>query len=249
MRRHANSGLEVSTFPFLSILFALIGILTLVMVGLMATRDMGAAVPGPDPEELCADLRSYESYETQIDVLTRQLLAYQAEYRELVKLKDEAEVVVQAKEDELAAAPTAGVAIEGPIGVGIKVCMVPDPGDTYQSPKIPIAVEVMLGSFIVHSQASGRETERKYPAIDLDRDESPMSKFLADLDRQHDRQYLLLLLHEDGPPTFRKLRGYLIKHFPAAKKSGAEPSSRIEMGYEPFSRQWRYAASANSKEK
>jgi hypothetical protein len=262
MSRRQASGLEVSTFPFLSILFALIGVLTLFLAGIVITRAIpDDKPPPPDPKELLAEIGAhgrdgtpsevneprvaeteYRAYKEQIDALTKQLVHYTVQHERLAKLKVEAEAFIQGKEDEIAMATTGGgrVVLGKPLTGKTGVQMVPDHEGTTTFLKEPIAVEVKAEGFVVHPD------KKTYAVADLDQAGSPMATFLTQVDRQRNGKYLLLLIRPNGVTTYEKLRKYLLKNLNETIRKDVIPGvmwreitkSRIDLGVEPFSDEW-----------
>ena len=257
MSRRQPAGLEVSTFPFLSILFALIGVLTLFLAGIVITRAMPDDKPplpvapslpvdhghgGDKVREICVAKTEYRAYKEQIDALTKQLVRHTAQYERLAKLKVEAEAFIQAKEDEVAMAASSGgrVVIGKPITGKRGVQMVPDHEGTTKFLKEPIAVEITAEGFVVHPE------KKPYAVADLDQARSPMATFLAQVDRQRDSKYLLLLIRPNGVTTYETLRKYLLKNLNETVRKDIIPGMtwmeitkpRIDLGVEPFSEEW-----------
>ncbi len=253
MSRRQPAGLEVSTFPFLSILFAVIGVLTLFLAGIVITR----AIPGDEPppprpsvvpgggggevHEPCLPKDECVACKAQVDALAKQLLQHTAEYNRLAKLKTEVEAYIQAKEDEVAGIVGGDRVVQGePLTYIHGVHMIPDQGGDSTFRKKAVLVEVKAEGFVVHPE------KRLYAVADLDRTGSPMATFLAQIDRKRASQYLLLLVHPNGVATYEKLRKYLLKNFNETIREDIIPGrswleitkSRIDLGVEPFSDDW-----------
>jgi len=144
---------------------------------------------------------------------------------------------------------------EGETGVSLgapeKVRVVPDRGRAAQTKKTPIFVEIQADKFVVHP----RKTE--YPADELAEAGSGLRKFLDGVDRVRDREYLLMLIHPAGVSAYQKLRKCLLNNY-SETITEEEPfglgmkrilkitKTRIDVGYEPFRRDWLYLAEEQS---
>jgi hypothetical protein len=265
MSRRRVSGYEVSTLPFLNILFAMIGVFTLFLVCLIVARLIPAKATHAAPPSI-QDLAmqgnnggsgsdgaaageprisdaEYRRDRAEIETLTAELLRSSNKYEALARLKADTEAAIQAKEDQVRlAGPDAEVVIGRPIGVPDKVCIVPDRRGTLNIPQKPVLVEVKAEGLAVHLDSGQQE----YSAADLDRDGSPLFLFLAQIDAQRSAKYLLLLIHDNGgAATYRKLRKVLLEHFHETTETplgGGRvlvlTKSRISVGVEPFSKEW-----------
>jgi len=118
---------------------------------------------------------------------------------------------------------------------------VPDP--TRKVSKKPIVVEVKAEGFVVHPDRPIHPEKTEYPLKELDLTNSPLQGFIKRVDGARQKTYLLLLLHSNGIGSYRKLRKYLLdNHNETVKPLGVLGpgviKSRIDLGYEPFSREW-----------
>jgi len=101
----------------------------------------------------------------------------------------------------------------------------------FKNEKNPIFVEVNSEYYIVHPLRT------KYPAIETPKEgisgtfrlDPKLKTFLDDVHKRRGRDYLLLLVHPNGVAAWRNLRLYLIDTY---------QKQPIDIGYEPFSREW-----------
>ena len=96
MTRRRPAELELSTFPFLSVLCAVIGVLMLIMIVIMATRVIGSEAWPPTAESITPqadapgiDEATYEDLNQQIEALTAQLRERSRKADELRRLHAE----------------------------------------------------------------------------------------------------------------------------------------------------------------
>ena len=231
MTRRPNTQIEISMFPFLSVLCAVVGILMLFMIAIISTRAIRA-------EDLLRGVviekERYAILDSQIRQLEDRLIRRRREHKNLQQLHAGLVDLITAKEDlaELALAP-AGDRHEGTqLGAPEEILIVPD--SRRKITKKPILVEVTGEAFVVHPE------KKRYALRELDRENSPLRGFINSVDRAHDRQYLLLLLHPNGVTAYKKLRRYIKDSYPMQTTAGKYRirTSRIDLGVEPFSRNW-----------
>ena len=253
MTRRRISEIETSMFPFLSVLCVVIGILMLFMIVVISTRVIGAEEsivvqppdpkpPGPDEGEDDDDgpgvpEDQYQALNDEIQRLTEDLAHQQKQYRELQELREQLETLIALKRDEI----ELGIVVDRePRGLGLpeKVKVVPDAN--HKVVKKPILVEVKAEGFVVHPEKT------EYAAEELQRKDSPLQQFIRDVDQTRRKRYLLLLIHPNGVASYESLRKYLLENHNETVKQDIVPGlvwreitkSRIDLGYEPFSRDW-----------
>jgi len=251
MSRRRKSEVEFTMFPFLSVLCAVIGILMLFMIVVITTRVIGAEesawwaggdAPQQQPDEPGIQKQRYVALENEILELTNRLVRRQRHYRELSTSYEQLRDRIAAMEDRLNLGSTfAGGRRCRPIGVPEEVLIVPD--EDQKDPKTPIFVEVQSDGFIVHPEKT------RYELAELEKVKSPLRKYIAGVDRRRSTHYLLMLLHPNGVEAHRKLRKYLLKNhnetitqkreiIPGFTEPVQITKSRIDLGVEPFSRDW-----------
>lgn len=260
MTRRRPSEIELSMFPFLSVLCVVIGILMLFMIVIIGTRVIGAEAEELVVYRMPRDFGLDDASEDQapgipeeqhralsdtIRRLTTHLIHQQKLYGVLRQQHAQLEDLIEIKRDELAQIegfdPAAPV-VHGPIGEQEKVKVVPD--RRRKVLKKAILVEVTAEGYVVHPE------ETKYATEELDQNDSPLQRFIKNVDGRRDKQYLLLLLHPSGVKAYEKLDEYLKKTYKKTVKFDIIPGlvwkevevSRIDLGVEPFSPYWRLIA-------
>jgi hypothetical protein len=235
-----RSEIEFSMFPFLSVLCAVIGILMLLLIAVMSTRVIATdASMWPGGTEEALELQTpgiseeqYEALTGEVEQLGRRLAECDARRRQLAQLRARLDGLIAGKED-LAQLGPAGMRREGTrLGMPEAVRVVPDPTRTVS--KTPILVEVDAFGYTVYP---GRT---KYAGDELDRGDSPLRRFLDQVDAARQRQYLVLLLHPSGVASYDRLRQFLHGQYGEDVRVGGklQRKSRIDLGVEPFSDRW-----------
>ena len=244
MTRPRFSEIELNLFPFLSVLVAVIGILMLFLVSIISTRVIGAltaggtggeaesAGPGEDQSPLLED-QQHAALELQIRQLAAQLIERRRECKELQNACRRLDDLVKARGDAGDLGPT-GAADLFPglvLGQPIEVEAVPDPART--DARKPIPVELSAEGCTVHSKG-------KTFVYDPAANEPSLQQFLKGVDLTKSETYLLLLVHPNGVETCYRLRGYLLEKFGTQVDFEGQriPRSRIDLGVEPFDRDW-----------
>lgn len=250
MSRRPSSKLETDMFPFMSVLCSIIGVMMLFMLLIISTRvvateqseaialgapPLPASPPTPRMPPGLSD-GEYGRLKSRIEELT---LLRDARRQELKDFRDqvlEAEDVVASKEDERLRRSgddkkMVGVELDKPVPVDVIMSIGP------KTNKMHTFVEVKVEGYVVHD---GKTPGGKFHAeADLERQNSGLVKFLADVNRRSSREYLVFLLHPNGIPAYRKIRQYLFLTFPHPDpRMEAEGYSRIDTGVEPFSPGW-----------
>lgn len=249
MTRRRSADIELSMFPFLSVLCVVIGILMLFMIVIISTRVIGAEqsaelLPPPPTVQSALDEsdsegpgvpeEQYQQKNDEIQRLARQLLSQQKQCQELHQLRAQLETLIALKKDEIELGQTdpRGARTGRGIGLPEKVKVIPDA--KVRVLKEPILVEVNAEGFLVHPQKT------EYRVEELQQRNSPLQKFISGVDQQRRKQYLLLLIHPNGIVTYETLRKHLLENHNETVTMGRYrvTKSRIDLGYEPFSRNW-----------
>lgn len=245
MARRRPTQIELTMFPFLGVLCGMIGVFVLFLIIIISTRAVGGTVAPPPPPAAPASqggagalsAEEFERLERQLTELATEVARRQQKAVELARLKLELETQLAAKLDEqqLAADEADGTVSNWVLGKPEEVEMVVDPD--FQVPKQWIAVEVKAEGFVVHQG----DKETHYELAQLENPNSPFKKFLVGVDGRRDKEYLLLLLHPSGATACRQLRKFLFDNFQHRVDLDAlryAIKTRIDVGVEPFSRDW-----------
>lgn len=234
-----RSEIEFSMFPFLSVLCAVIGILMLLLIAVMSTRVIALdASLWPEESSTGSETRSagmseeqYEALSAEVERLADRLAECNKRRREAERIRSQIEDLIAAKED-LQALGSATVRQEG-TRLGVEaVRVIPDPNRKIR--KEPILMEVRGTGLVVHPD------QQKFAVDELERGDSPLRRFLAEIDAARQQKYLVLLLHPGGVLAYKRLRGFLEEHYGEEVSVGQsqERKSRIDLGVEPFSDSW-----------
>jgi hypothetical protein len=252
-----RSKLDLSLFPFLNILFALIAVLILhIFFILQINRVEGGAMlrariqeaRGGDEQAERRLSDSLERMREQVGDLERhvQQAAAELEQRKLL-------LELRQRQDLIPAAGTgsAGVPIGAPVPKEWRI--IPTVGGN-DNLKRPILVEVQADHYVVHRfQGSAHTTERlpaipappkpKAEAAAIPLQAAPeLKKFLDDVNQKRRDQYLLFLIRPDGIESFDRIETYCTDNYPTPlseklpKKRA--PADIFDYGYEPYSDQW-----------
>jgi hypothetical protein len=238
-RRKAK--LDITLFPFLSVLSGLIAVNVLFMIVTISTRVISPEAEAPAPKETGEtgdpvddsnvvpdgiDAESYEQLEKQIAAAEKTLSARRAARTDIrLKLK-ELEYQIRAKEVELAQAPDASKPKTGerfgePTPLRIIPAASPD-GIVRKA----IFVEVGITGYIIHPEKTEilLDLTKKIPG-NMYEIPAAMDKALRDMSQSKDNKYPIFLIHPNGADAFFSIRFHMRKSFPAMR-SGWEPFSR-----------------------
>jgi len=235
MARH-RSELEVSMFPFLSVLCSIIGVLMLLMLTIMVTRVIEAEDVPPVAEPAgkrtgkrdSLDNERYEQLQAQLAELSGQLSRRRTERLQLERLQQQLVALHETKKDEFDFAPARRRRID--LDAPDPVRVVPDAN--LPVPKKPIFIEVTAEGYLVQPQKT------RFAAVERRKDGSlvhlsdALTEFLDGVNHNRARDYLVLLIHPNGAEAFHALRFYLRKQKP-----------EIDFGVEPFSNAWEFIQS------
>jgi hypothetical protein len=232
-RRKAK--IELTLFPFLSVLAGLIAVLMLFMIVILSTRVIGdddvkaqAPVPkievGREGEEDGIDAEDYKRLERRIEDLTNKLDDRLREQEELDTKISQLDELVTAKKWELATSAQGGrrkgVALGQPTPVNVI------PSKDRPTNKTAILIEVQAASYIVHPEKTSYSVIRRRTEGELEPPSPDLLKYLVDLNRKGKTSYPVLLVHPNGAEAFVNLREYLKKN------------TQLDMGWEPYAREW-----------
>lgn len=247
-RRKAK--VELTLFPFLSVLSGLIAVLMLFMIVTISTRvvDEAAASPAPPPppeapqpgrpggaqktpDEASIDAERYEELQREIDRLTAALNERQQMRREMIRQLLEITDLIEAKKIELTTAPRAdGKKIGVKLGEPTPVNVIPS--GSVKVNKKPVFIEVSATGYIVHPQKLNLPPVTKANKNDPNSDfiaPAEVTQFLTEFSKK-DRltKYLVFLIHPNGAEVFNNIRIHILLKYKDA----------FDVGWEPFSREW-----------
>lgn len=259
---------EVSLFPFLSVLCCMIGVFMLFLVAILSTRvidaqEEEARQPPPRPREQkhgnaaetdpdSIDAESYRLLEQRLIELTGQLTSRRAERDELERRLDALRAALDAKRDELAV----GQPVKGrrPVELDKPDPVRPVPDPNFRVPKKPVYIEVNAEGYLVQPGKVRYPplTKKRVKDEDVYMASREFKQFLVGIDENRQRQYVLILVHPSGAEGYWALRNYLLREFHDVEKSQFQVGNiiyertttkhRIDVGSEPFSRDWQFIA-------
>lgn len=242
-----RSKTDVSLFPFISVLCAVIGVLVLFIVLILSTRviveeqryeETEAYQRRPHPGRSNADESGvnqeiFAELEKELERLSEQLRQRQGERDALQKKLGALEDLLEFKKTELSIRfdPVRPPEFAKPEAVAI----VPDRDREHKVELKPILVEVSASGYIVHPDRS------TYPPITREEGDSKaqyvvapqLTSYLQRAQARRSREYLLFLIHPNGVTAFDTMQSYL-----------ATKHKDVRMGWEPFSREWVLANAA-----
>jgi hypothetical protein len=235
--RKRDFNCDISLFPFLSVLCALMGVLTLFLLLAMNSRVMesAAAAPATTPASLpVADSNSsglsepeYEKLRVEIEELVATLAARRKEYAELAQLQSELSDLLASKQELLDKSRMSGLLQGIDLQSKEDVQLVPD--SQFVVSKTPRFLEVSAIEYVLQPEG------RRFPVNELQVDGSNLQQFLDDLDSRRESEYLLLLIHPDGTDAFDNIHNYVQRKFPSQTDNSLP---RIAIGFEPYSAGW-----------
>jgi hypothetical protein len=249
-----KAKLDLTLFPFLSVLAGMIAVMMLFMMLTMGTRVIGDDAvakkqraarpkkpPGDAPESLALpssvadaidDVR-YEQFRQEIVRLSGVLAERKKQHDELVASVDRLEGLVEEKKNEVA---LAGVTRPRPgrkIGQPTPVDVVPVQGGGGGPSKKAVYFEVNATEYILHPEKRSFPvvTDKGTPAAPSWVVDPALAKVLAEVYREKKQKYIIYLIHPGGTVAWRNLDGYIERTYPD-----------LDVGWEPFARDWLYVS-------
>jgi hypothetical protein len=234
-------------FPFLSVLCTVIGVLVLFIVLILSTRvieqdelyrkteaHQRRPTPGaPDAVEQGIDPATYDQLSAELSRLKGVLAQRQDErvrlgrklagLEDLLEYKKTQEIKVDVARGREFVKPEPVVVVEESAAAG--------PADDFKVTLKPVLLEVSSQGYTAHP------SRQAFPAVVAPADaagdptrlevSAELKAFLATLDRNKSKEYLVFLIHPNGVQAFDNIRMYVIQHHP-----------ELRQGWEPFSREW-----------
>lgn len=228
-----RSKVDLTLFPFLSVLAGLIAVLMLFMMVTLGTRAIEAsdkaAPAAADAVEGGLSDEDYAQRDREVRRLEDALKRRLKEVAELRRQQDDLEALIELKKDEKALAERTGKRKGVRLGAAeeVKYKLIPAKGQAVT--KKPTFVEVDKDGYLVHPGLA------RYPAVTrheeggrfVFRPAPALREFLEKVHKNGERQYLLFLLHPSGVTGYDYLQFYL-----------RDARLKIDTGTEPFSRDW-----------
>lgn len=245
-----RAKIEMTLFPFLSVLCGLIAVLVLhIFVVLSSGRAEARGRDGAGGPRASRAIRPEEA-EALKRRLTEEIVALQAQ---LLRLQEEiaqlrAILELRRRQDLVAAAgrSTVGEPIGAPAPMGVRFLKAaPDRGDLT---KLPVQVVVTAERYAVRPPPPGRPSD--FPALASDRPEDAdpgLLRFLDEIQERRRDQYLFLLVDAGGIEAFQRLRQLCKDRYDTRDEDyppGRRPDEYFDFGYEPFSARWQLSTTA-----
>ncbi len=231
---------ELTLFPFLSVLAGLIAVLMLFMIVTVSTRVIAAEEKAAKSSsrkteinktgaEDGIDLENYELFRQEVDRLAGLLAERQREHEALRVNVEQLEDLIESKKDEFIRPARGARRVGVKLGEPTPVSVVPARG--HAGTKKPIFVEVSATGYVVYPDKTAYRTVEKKRVQGKERlvaDPDPqLAKFLAGVGKQSKSTYLVFLIHPNGAAAWRNLMEFLFEHHP-----------QVDTGWEPFSPDW-----------
>jgi hypothetical protein len=238
-RRRVN--VDLTLFPFLSVLAGLIAVLMLFMIVTVSTRvlageDQAARARQPRREENKTaepdgiDAENYDRLQVELNRLTELLVQRQSEHEALRGSVEQLKDLLEAKQAELLVPAAGGRRMGVRLGEPTPVKVIPARGHVVT--KKPIFIEVNASGYVVHPEQRTYRPVDRQPAQASARKKSAavadpeLAKFLAGVAKKSNEVYLVFLVHPNGASAWRGIAEYVREHH------------QLDMGWEPFSREW-----------
>lgn len=241
MIRQRTTELGISTFSFLSVLCAVIGILMLMMVAIIGTRAFRSEpVAGPDgsaageAEAIAVDAQTYQSLEKELLDLSTRVLAIRDRTVQAQQRLRELERMLESEEARRLAAAPPGRRTGARLAAKQPVAIVPD--HRAPSGEQPVRIEVTAAGFTVYPDRWSSTV------AEIAQSESRASAFFRGFQRTGSRKYPLFLIQPNGVGVYHRILAAL----------GKLPDGPDSLGFEPFSEEWVLAEQgdvANSDER
>lgn len=240
----SRGRINVDLFPFLSVLCSVIGVMMLMMMFVMSTRVIEATPPQPATQppgrpgvEDGVDARTYAELEQEVARLEADLGERLQRRDELARSYQELLAALDEKRTQLDVPDLAGPRKPIELDAGIPVEVKEDPDHVVD--KQPIFVEVRAEGYLVHParEAFPPVKPGEGDALGTYVASPDLLRFLRSVSRESKDQYLVLLIHPNGTKAFDYLRSY-IQSRGYLDNPDAARGGEIELGWEPFSRDW-----------
>ena len=220
--RRQTSEIEISMFPFLSVLCAAIGILMLMIIVIIGTRviqtqpTQGSTAGGLDQLQNSnlagLDEVQRQNLQSRIRELEDKLARRRAEYRQISQMHTRLKDLLDRKElQERLTVRHLGTSLDKKDLVHV----VPDKRENFDLQ--PIYIEVRPAAFVVHPE------KQSFPPEQLQQSDSALQRHLRTVSLKRDTHYLVFLVRPAGVRAFKKMREYLRKTYRGAIRIGLEP--------------------------
>ena len=246
-RRKAK--LDLTLFPFLSVLSGLIALNVVLMFVTISTRVISPEVEAPAPESSEGgdaaddavvvpngiDAASYEQLERLIKEQEAKLEKSRAERTELrLKMREIASLIkekeIELDQSQVHTAPKTGERIGEPSP--LRIIPAPSPDGVARK---AVFIEVSSSGYIVHPEKTEIPVDlAKKTKLGFVEVPAALEKVLAAMEKSSDNRYPIFLIHPSGADAFQGARVHLKLIHP-----------RLRSGWEPFSRE--YLLDPNSK--
>ena len=242
-----RTKVEVTLFPFLSVLCTVIGVLVLFIVLILSTRVVEqdelyrrteehrreVSVGSRDAVEQGIDAATYRELESELNRL-KGVLAQRVEERDRLnrKLSGLEDLVEFKKTQQLL---STGAPRGRPFAEPEQVVVLAEegaasgPSDGLSVGLKPVLIEVTSSGYTVHPERTSFPPIEKTSSDTGDQylPADELKTFLRDLDKRKAKEYVVFLIHPNGVEAFANIRIYLLLNH-----------EKLRLGWEPFSPEW-----------
>lgn len=259
----AKAKLELTLFPFLSVLAGMIAVMMLFMMITLGTRVIGDEEQGQRPsaavqkvkleylDEADAsdaagiDAERYEKLHQEIAQLSGVLAERIAQHRELALAVEQLEGLIEVKKNEIAIAPSTQTRPGKVLGEATLVDVVPIVGANVIRKKAHYVEVDARGYYLYPGRVFHPKAEKKpgapeqpirigKPWVTID---PGLEKFLSSINVNRKKEFIVFLVHPSGVTPFKNLlHGYIDEVFPFKNNRDDE----YDVGWEPFPKGWKY---------
>lgn len=256
----AKAKLELTLFPFLSVLAGMIAVMMLFMMITLGTRVIGDEEQAQRPvapvekvkleylDEADAsdaagiDAERYEKLQREIAQLSGLLAERIKQQTELALAVEQLESLIEVKKNEI---EIVGVPKPKPgksLGEPTQVDVVPIRGDFVLTKKAHY-IEVTSAGYLLYPSKTMYPTigRKETPARDEFTIDPALRQFLAGVNDKRKKEFIVFLVHPNGATAFRNMLGYIDDAYPF--RPGA--TDQYDVGWEPFFKGWQYVPGKN----
>jgi hypothetical protein len=250
-----RAKIELTLFPFLSVLAGLIAVMMLFMMITLGTRVIGeesegeqarAAEPKPetnlsddeksDDTDAGIDETRWQALNDEINKLTADLIQRRNQHVELARSVEQLEALVELNKNQMDLKPpqvTAGKVLGAPRQVEV----VPAKGD-FKFYKKAHYVEVTAAGYLLYPDKTlfPPVQRREAASGDTFTVDPKLSAFLDSVSAKRKKEFIVFLVHPSGTTVFNSMLRYLDQRYPLVNN----PSAEFDTGWEPFPQGWVY---------
>lgn len=251
----AKAKLDLTLFPFLSVLAGMIAVMMLFMMITLGTRVIGdddeskKPSPPPPPSKIKVDdleepelsdeeginPERYEKLKQEVLGLSAILAERRTQHKELALAVEQLEGLIEVKKNEIEVVGVTQTKPGRKLGEPTLVDVVPVNGVNALRKK-PHYVEVVATGYILQPSKKSFPMVKKTETAARDEFtvDSGLREFLASVNVKRNKEFIVFLIHPNGTTAFLNLLGYIDREYPYRPKA----IDQYDVGWEPFSREW-----------